>query len=211
MMCSTSQHTGMPCSLLTRLTLFLREEPLLTWSGTRWLLVSTYTIETSCKTNKATTVFLRALEYYNGVLILTTNRVTSLDTAFRSRIHLGIKYQSLSVATRKNIWQTFLERSTSGSEVDVLGARLLDEFAAYQFDGRMIKNAVRMAHAVAVDEDIALNATHIRKAIEALEAFRHDMVEADEEEEKEKEGEEAEHQYTQTATSEGSRKRRRIS
>jgi AAA+ superfamily predicted ATPase len=175
------------------------------------LLVSTYTIETSCKTNKATTVFLRALEYYNGVLILTTNRVTSLDTAFRSRIHLGIKYQSLSVATRKNIWQTFLERSTSGSEVDVLGARLLDEFAAYQFDGRMIKNAVRMAHAVAVDEDIALNATHIRKAIEALEAFRHDMVEADEEEEKEKEGEEAEHQCTQTATSEGSRKRRRIS
>ncbi|KAF2236692.1 P-loop containing nucleoside triphosphate hydrolase protein [Viridothelium virens] len=35
---------------------------------------------------------LRVLEYYEGILILTTNRLRSFDIAVQSRIHLAIKY-----------------------------------------------------------------------------------------------------------------------
>lgn len=41
------------------------------------------------------TVFLRVLDYYDGVLFLTTNRVGTVDEAFRSRIHLSLYYPAL--------------------------------------------------------------------------------------------------------------------
>jgi len=41
-------------------------------------------------------VFLRVLEYYSGILFLTTNRVGTLDEAFKSRIHLSLYYPSLN-------------------------------------------------------------------------------------------------------------------
>lgn len=34
--------------------------------------------------------FLRALEYYRGILFLSTNRVGTFDEAFTSRIHIQI-------------------------------------------------------------------------------------------------------------------------
>lgn len=150
-------------------------------------------------------VFLRALEYYNGVLILTTNRVTSLDTAFRSRIHLGIKYNPLSVDTRRQIWQTFVRQSTGDKADEFLNDTILEEISAYEFDGRMIKNAVRMAHAVATDEGVDINVCHMRKAIQSLQDFKQDMEEADREE-----AEEAQGDFNACTTS-SSRKRKRTS
>jgi hypothetical protein len=35
---------------------------------------------------------LRALEFYDGILFLTTNRVGSFDDAFISRIHVQLYY-----------------------------------------------------------------------------------------------------------------------
>ena len=42
--------------------------------------------------NAVVSIFLRQLEYYQGILILTTNRVDSFDPAFQSkclRSHIG--------------------------------------------------------------------------------------------------------------------------
>lgn len=44
------------------------------------------------KRNALVSVFLRVLEYYNGLLFLTTNRVGTIDEAFKSRIHLSLYY-----------------------------------------------------------------------------------------------------------------------
>lgn len=46
------------------------------------------------KRNALVSVFLRVLEYYNGLLFLTTNRVGTIDEAFKSRIHLSLYYVS---------------------------------------------------------------------------------------------------------------------
>ncbi|KAF7510192.1 hypothetical protein GJ744_007091 [Endocarpon pusillum] len=49
------------------------------------------------------TMFLRTLEYYRGILFLTTNRVNDFDDAMQSRIDLPLKYPDLSKDTRKTI------------------------------------------------------------------------------------------------------------
>jgi len=53
-------------------------------------------------------VFLRLLEYHQRVMFLTTNRVTTLDEAFKSRISIAIKYRNLDKAARQQIWKNFL-------------------------------------------------------------------------------------------------------
>merc|ERR1711939_202393 len=58
--------------------------------------------------NKLVSIFLRVLEYYEGIMFLTTNRVNTFDTAFQSRIHISLNYPDLSLDSRKAIWTNFL-------------------------------------------------------------------------------------------------------
>ncbi|KAJ5692483.1 hypothetical protein N7462_001906 [Penicillium macrosclerotiorum] len=62
------------------------------------------------KRNALVSVFLRILEYYNGILFLTTNRVGTLDEAFRSRIHVKLYYPPLSEKQTKEIWKMNLKQ-----------------------------------------------------------------------------------------------------
>jgi hypothetical protein len=41
--------------------------------------------------NALVSIFLRVLEYFQGILFLTTNRVSSFDDAFQSRIHIALR------------------------------------------------------------------------------------------------------------------------
>lgn len=50
------------------------------------------------------TVFLRMLEYYNGILFLTTNLPGYLDEAVKSRVHLNLRYDALSLEQVKRIF-----------------------------------------------------------------------------------------------------------
>ena len=54
--------------------------------------------------------FLRALEFYNGILFLTTNRVGTFDDAFISRIHIQLYYADFSDEERQQIWKTFTDK-----------------------------------------------------------------------------------------------------
>jgi AAA+ superfamily predicted ATPase len=47
------------------------------------------------------------MEYYEGILILTTNRIKTFDVAVQSRVNLAIRYQDLSVEDRKKIFRNF--------------------------------------------------------------------------------------------------------
>jgi hypothetical protein len=53
---------------------------------------------------------LRVLEYYNGILFLTTNRVGTLDEAFKSRIHLSLYYPDLSLDQTMAIFKVNLRK-----------------------------------------------------------------------------------------------------
>ena len=58
--------------------------------------------------NAMVCVMLRLLEYYRGILFLTTNRVESLDPAFQSRVTCALKYPPLGVDSRAKIWADVL-------------------------------------------------------------------------------------------------------
>lgn len=57
--------------------------------------------------NALVSVFPRALEYYEGILILTTNRVGTFDEAFKSRIQMSLRYERLERHQRKRVWLNF--------------------------------------------------------------------------------------------------------
>jgi len=61
--------------------------------------------------NSLVSIFLRRLEYCEGILFLTTNRVSQFDEAILSRIHLMLRYDNLSKDAGKKIWERFIEQA----------------------------------------------------------------------------------------------------
>lgn len=59
--------------------------------------------------NGLVSAFLRVLEYHQQVIFLTTNHITRLDAAFKSRVSVAIKYPDLDKNTQQEIWQRFLD------------------------------------------------------------------------------------------------------
>ncbi|KAI1427000.1 P-loop containing nucleoside triphosphate hydrolase protein [Xylaria sp. FL1777] len=107
--------------------------------------------------NKIVSVFLRLLEYYQGVMFLTTNRVASFDPAFESRIHLTINYPELNFDSRLHIWKTFIKPGP-GSAVQEAE---LERLSRIRLNGRQIKNVVKTARLLASREQKALALEHL--------------------------------------------------
>jgi SpoVK/Ycf46/Vps4 family AAA+-type ATPase len=59
--------------------------------------------------NSLVSVFLRKLEYCEGIMFLTTNRVTQFDVAILIRIHVMLKYDDLSKDAGKTVWAQFIK------------------------------------------------------------------------------------------------------
>lgn len=116
--------------------------------------------------NALVAVFLRLLEYYQGILILTTNRVKNIDDAFHSRIHMTLKYPNLSVAARGKIWQNF--------GVHVGGLHLSDweyhQLAQRELNGRQIKNVFGLCKALATDQGKEISMDLIMMVLEVMES-----------------------------------------
>jgi AAA+ superfamily predicted ATPase len=67
--------------------------------------------KTDLQRNALVSVFLRVLEYYSGILFLTTNRIGIFDKAFKSRIHMSLGYPPLDEKSTKKIWIMNIERT----------------------------------------------------------------------------------------------------
>jgi SpoVK/Ycf46/Vps4 family AAA+-type ATPase len=91
--------------------------------------------------NAVVGVFLRVLEYFNGLLFLTTNRVDDIDEAIVSRCIALIRYHAPDRDGRRRIWEVMVEQF--GLAVDApLMARLVDLFP--QATGRDIKGLTKL-------------------------------------------------------------------
>ncbi|KXJ91261.1 P-loop containing nucleoside triphosphate hydrolase protein [Microdochium bolleyi] len=109
--------------------------------------------------NGLVSVFLRALEYYRGVLFLTTNRVEMFDAAFTSRIHVALHYGPLTDEHREKIWLNSFERLERDSEGKVHISVATREYVydsrdvrSLEWNGREIRNALQTAVALAETE-----------------------------------------------------------
>jgi hypothetical protein len=86
--------------------------------------------------NSLVSVFLRKLEYYQGIMFLTTNRLKDFDEAILSRIHLTLKFDRLSMEIRKGIWTSFLKRTITDKGAAIYSPQQLDKLAQNRFNGR---------------------------------------------------------------------------
>ena len=82
------------------------------------------------------TMFLRMLEYYRGILFLTTNRVKDFDEAMQSRIDLPLRYSDLNKDTRKTIWRNFLKQCTP----HVVDETDIEKLAERKLNGREVRD-----------------------------------------------------------------------
>ncbi|KAF2828993.1 P-loop containing nucleoside triphosphate hydrolase protein [Ophiobolus disseminans] len=109
--------------------------------------------------NELVSVFLRLLEYYSGIMILTTNRMKSIDAAFESRVDITLSYSPLTKADRAKVWKNFLA-TLDADAVDV-GEADLSTLAEWDFNGRQIKSAIKTARILAAKKREPLNARHL--------------------------------------------------
>ncbi|KAI0965292.1 hypothetical protein F4678DRAFT_476688 [Xylaria arbuscula] len=72
--------------------------------------------KTDLRRNAVTSVFLRSLEYYAGILFLTTNRVGSIDPAFKSRIHISLFYPKFDLEATIRLYSTYIKRTRAEQE-----------------------------------------------------------------------------------------------
>ncbi|KAF2139756.1 uncharacterized protein K452DRAFT_320350 [Aplosporella prunicola CBS 121167] len=117
--------------------------------------------------NALVSVFLRTLEYYSGILILTSNRVGTFDEAFKSRIQLALHYKSLDKKQRKQIWTNFIKRLQDMDEsmdFDGIMAKI-EQLATYEMNGRQIRNAITTARQLALYNEEPLNMDHLNHSI----------------------------------------------
>ncbi|KAI0875095.1 hypothetical protein GGS24DRAFT_310015 [Hypoxylon argillaceum] len=115
-------------------------------------------------------VFLRTLEYYSGILFLTTNRPDVMDEAVKSRVQVSLQYPRLGLIETLAIFQTNLDRLI---DIEFERARITGEaalavksdgilafaaahyhrhegsFASPPWNGRQIRNAFQIAPSIA--------------------------------------------------------------
>ncbi|KAK8016659.1 hypothetical protein PG993_014848 [Apiospora rasikravindrae] len=129
--------------------------------------------------------FLRALEYYEGILFLTTNRVGSFDDAFISRVHVQLYYPEFTDDQRQKVWQTFidkLQRDRKGYMRLNMDAK---EYIAQinksdlKWNGREIRNAFQTAVSLAeydaekdAEGTILVTDQHLRAVVELSKDFK---------------------------------------
>lgn len=117
---------------------------------------------TDVKRNSLVSVFLRVLEYFTGILFLTTNRVGSFDEAFKSRIHISLYYPPLTWNQTQAIWEMNMsklrDKKRRRKEPFKADEERLYRFAHQHFsenhpkgthwNGRQIRNAFQTATAL---------------------------------------------------------------
>ena len=124
--------------------------------------------------NAIVTAFLRMLEYFNGVIFMTTNRLHTIDIAFQSRIHVAIEYKALTSSTRAQIWTRFIEKLENGESK----SSLLDNMSYLKkldINGRQIRNVLNLAQSLAMedgDKKNPLSIEHVRDAANETLSFQ---------------------------------------
>lgn len=127
-------------------------------------------------------VLLRVLEYYEGILILTTNRIKTFDIADQSRVNFAINYQKLTDTQKKSIYRHFIRQLTEDEVQDkqtLLDWPNIEDWVEANFDmlnGRQIRNVLFSAVSNAQSErnDKRLTMGHIKRILKETNQFEND-------------------------------------
>ncbi|KAI4251386.1 MAG: hypothetical protein L6R35_007611, partial [Caloplaca aegaea] len=123
--------------------------------------------------NVLVSVLLRVMEYYEGILILTTNRIRMFDVAVQSRVHLAVRYQEFSDRDRKQVFMKFYDQLTTQNCDELIPLKdYIKEFDE-TFNGRQIRNVFSSALALAREEKRNVLVSDFKKVVKVTKEFQH--------------------------------------
>jgi SpoVK/Ycf46/Vps4 family AAA+-type ATPase len=106
--------------------------------------------------NELVSIFLRELEYFQGIIFLTTNLYSTIDAAFRSRVNIHLLFNPLPASSRLALWRKFLSRlppwaiGKDDKDANVFENALghlsesdMQQLALWELNGREIKNTIK--------------------------------------------------------------------
>ncbi len=125
----------------------------------------------SLERNAMVSVMLRLVEYFSGILFLTSNRIDSLDPAFQTRITLALRYEALDQDARTQVWKNLLLKSGFQHMLDD-GSIKASQLAKSSLNGREIKNALRLAMAMAREKNESLAQTILLDTVEVVNDYK---------------------------------------
>ncbi|KMW66400.1 hypothetical protein BDDG_11532 [Blastomyces dermatitidis ATCC 18188] len=120
-------------------------------------------------------VFLQTLEYYQGIMFQTTNRVSHIDDAITSRIQFKINYNTLSPDQRRSIWKCVLRRAFAGQGLPDYNSLDLENLVQRELNSQDIKNLVSIALALAEQDGTQPGESHLDIAIDTSANFESDF------------------------------------
>lgn len=126
--------------------------------------------DSDAERNALVAVFLRHLEYFSGIVFLTTNRITVFDAAMKSRVHLALGYEAPGKESLRCIWTNALKKVPERDrdvDLDVVSELLAGE----AINGREVSNTVNTAYTLARYEDSPLRQSHLETVLEVRKQF----------------------------------------
>ncbi|KAI0913045.1 P-loop containing nucleoside triphosphate hydrolase protein [Ustulina deusta] len=121
--------------------------------------------------NALVAVFLRELEYFSGIIFLTTNRVETFDWAMKSRIHLALGFVPPGASIRQQMWTQALGTVPE----DAIGiddmSHAVKILADRNLNGREIYNTLNTARTIATFQRKKLLLEHIQQVLKVRDSF----------------------------------------
>lgn len=117
--------------------------------------------------NALVAVFLRHLEYFSGIVFLTTNRIHVFDPAMKSRIHIALGYHPPGKSMRRSMWMNSL-KALPVDEVDISfndSNEIIENIVQENLNGREITNTINTARTLARYEKKPLRLSHIKTVL----------------------------------------------
>jgi SpoVK/Ycf46/Vps4 family AAA+-type ATPase len=124
--------------------------------------------------NAMVSMFLRCIEHYDGMLILTSSGRAAIDEAFKSRLHVTLAYATPGKTERCIMWKDFIQ-SLSDNGVDLDYGEISetwDQLASQELNGREISNLCSTAQMLARHRGQTLRYSHLEEAMAAMKDFK---------------------------------------
>lgn len=122
------------------------------------------------------------MEYFSGILILTTNRIRQIDVAVQSRINLAVRFPNLLPEQKRKIYENFVnqlddEDATKGELLKWVSEAYENEEEPFKkLNGRQIRNVLFSAATLASDSSGGkLKLDHVKKLLRETSEFQDDV------------------------------------
>ena len=143
------------------------------------------------KRNELISSFARFIEYYQGIVVITTNRVSRFDGALMPRIDITLGLPPLDCGRRVAIWNNEIQDLVDDGTINAsrsadLRTLAQEKWCRDDMNGHQIKKAIKTARVMAEKKGKTLGCREIETMLKMEREFRDRVGDSEKVKEKEK-------------------------